>query len=91
MTPTLLLTRSRPDTGQMKDRLSKAEINKDALQETVEAGAQTVGQVMSIITRAIRDVTKEIGGFATDAFEIREGVRKAKSELSDADEAPADS
>lgn len=79
----------------MKDRLSKAEINKDALQETVEAGAQTVGQVMSIITRAIRDVTKEIGGFATDAFEIREGVRKAKSELSDdlsdADEAPADS
>jgi len=65
----------------MKDRLSKAEINKDALQETVEAGAQTVGQVMTIITGAIRDVTKAIGGFATDAFEIREGVRKAKSDL----------
>jgi hypothetical protein len=78
----------------MKDRLSKAEINKDALQETVEAGAQTVGQVMSIVTGAIRDVTKAIGGFATDAFEIREGVRKAKSDLAGEiieDEPPTDS
>ena len=65
----------------MKDRLSKAEINKDALQETMEAGVQTVSQVMSIITGAVRDVTTTIGGFATDAFEIREGVRKAKAEL----------
>ena len=67
----------------MKDRLSKAEINKDALQETMEAGVQTVSQVMSIITGAVRDVTTTIGGFATDAFEIREGVRKAKAELGD--------
>lgn len=67
----------------MKDRLSKTEINKDALQETMEAGVQTVSQVMSIITGAIRDVTTTIGGFATDAFEIREGVRKAKAELAD--------
>ena len=65
----------------MKDRLSKAEINKDALQETMEAGVQTVSQVMSIITGAVREVTTTIGGFATDAFEIREGVRKAKGEL----------
>ncbi|MFL6088914.1 MAG: hypothetical protein ACJ71Z_02105 [Aeromicrobium sp.] len=70
----------------MNDRLSKTEINKDALQETVEAGAQTVGQVMAIITTAIRDVTTTIGGFATDAFEIREGVRKAKAELQSDDE-----
>jgi hypothetical protein len=67
----------------MKDRLSKAEINKDALQETMEAGVQTVSQVMSIITGAVRDVTTTLGGFATDAFEIREGVRKAKAELGD--------
>jgi hypothetical protein len=67
----------------MTDRLSKAEINKDALQETMEAGVQTVSKVMSIVTGAIRDVTTTIGGFATDAFEIREGVRKAKAELAD--------
>ncbi len=67
----------------MNDRLSKAEINKDALQETMEAGVQTVSRVMSIITGAVRDVTTTIGGFATDAFEIRDGVRKAKAELAD--------
>ena len=67
----------------MKDRLSKAEINKDALQETVEAGVQTVSQVMSIITGAVRDVTTTIGGFATDAFEIRDGARRAKADLGD--------
>ena len=74
----------------MKDRLSKAEINKDALQETMEAGVQTVSKVMSIITGAIRDVTTTIGGFATDAFEIREGVRKAKAELDDEPDGPAE-
>ena len=73
----------------MKDRLSKTEINKDAIQETMEAGVQTVSQVMSIITGAVRDVTTTIGGFATDAFEIRDGVRKAKAEL-DQDESVAD-
>jgi hypothetical protein len=67
----------------MNDRLSKAEINKDALQETVEAGVQTVSRVMSIIAGAVRDVTTTIGGFATDAFEIREGVRKAKADLAE--------
>ena len=65
----------------MKDRLSKAEINKDAVQETVEAGAHAVGQVMAIITGAVRDITKAIGGFATDTFEIRDGVRKAQAQL----------
>ena len=65
----------------MSERLSKAEINKDALQETVQAAASTAGQVMSIITGAVRDVTTAIGGFATDAFEIRDGVRRAKADL----------
>lgn len=73
--------RWRPDTGRVTDRLSKTEINKDALQETVEAAAQTVGQIATIITAAVRDVTQAIGGFATDAFEIHDGVRKAKAEL----------
>lgn len=65
----------------MNDRLSKAEINKDAIQETVESAATTVGQVMAIITTAVRDVTKAVGGFATDTFELRDAVRKAKAEL----------
>ena len=67
----------------MEDRLSKAEIRKDAVQEIVEAGASTVGQVASIITTAVRDVAKAIGGFATDVFEIRDGVRRASRQLED--------
>lgn len=61
----------------MEDRLSKSEIRKDAMQEIVESAATTVGDVASIITTAVKDVANAIGGFATDAFEIRDGVRRA--------------
>ena len=70
----------------MEDRLSKAEIRKDAAQEIVEAGASTVGQVASIITTAVKDVATAIGGFATDVFEIREGARRASQPSADEDE-----
>lgn len=67
----------------MEDRLSKAEIRKDAAQELVEAGASTVGQVASIITTAVKDVAVAIGGFATDVFEIRDGARRASRQVDD--------
>ncbi len=62
----------------MDDRLSKAEIGKDAVQEIVGAGASTVGEVASIITTAVKDVANAIGEFATDVFEIRDGARRAQ-------------
>jgi hypothetical protein len=64
----------------MKERLSKAEIRKDALQDTVEAAAGAVGQVATIITGAVKDVAGTIGGFATDLFEIRDAARKASED-----------
>jgi hypothetical protein len=64
-------------TERMDDRLSKAEIRKDALQEITGSGAATVGEVASIITTAVKDVVNAIGGFATDVFEIRDGARRA--------------
>jgi hypothetical protein len=64
----------------MKDRLSKAEIRKDALQDGVEAAATAVGQVTTILTGAVRDVARAVGGFATEMFEIRDAARKASSE-----------
>ncbi|WP_347221248.1 hypothetical protein [Mycolicibacterium poriferae] len=71
----------------MAERLSRVEIFKDAAQDIVESGASTVGQVASIITGAVRDVATAVGGFATDAFEIRDGMRTAardnEPELSD--------
>jgi len=70
-------------TGPMDEHLSKAEIGKDALQSTAEAAAGTVGEVATIITRAVRDVASAVGGFATEVFEIRESSRRAAAELDD--------
>ena len=64
----------------MRDRLSRTEITKDALQHTVEAGAETVAGVTTIVTRAVRDIATAVGGFATEVFEIREAARRARVE-----------
>jgi hypothetical protein len=64
----------------MKDHLSRTEIRKDAVQDTVEAAAGMVGQVATIITGAVRDVAGAIGGFATEVFEIRDSARRAAAE-----------
>ena len=61
-------------------RLSKNEIRKDAVQDTVAAAASTVGQVTTIITAAVKDVVSSIGGFATEVFEIRESAKKAQGD-----------
>ena len=67
----------------MEDRLSVSEIRKDALQETAQSVATTVGEVTAIITTAVKDVFGAIGGLATDVFEIREGVRRAQDRADD--------
>lgn len=67
------------------DRLSRAEINKDAVQNTLEATAATVGQVAGIVTTAVKDVVGAIGGLATEVFEIRDSARRA-AEDHDAEE-----
>ena len=59
------------------DRLSRAEINKDAVQSALEATASTVGQVAGIVTTAVKDVVGAIGGLATEVFEIRDSARRA--------------
>lgn len=70
----------------MKERLSRTEIRKDALQDGVTAAAHTVGAVATILTNAVGDVAKAVGGFATEVFEIREAARRAAVEQ---DEPPA--
>ncbi|RDH77097.1 hypothetical protein DVS77_16815 [Mycolicibacterium moriokaense] len=67
----------------MEDRLSITEIRKDALQETAQSVATTVGEVTAIITTAVKDVFGAIGGLATDVFEIRDGVRRAQERSDD--------
>ena len=63
----------------MRSHLSKAEITKDALQHTVEAGAEAVVAVTTILATAVRDLATALGGFATEVFEIREAVHRARA------------
>ena len=61
----------------MNDRLSKAEIRKDALQDGVTAASHAVGTVSTILTTAVSDIARAVGGFATEMFEIRDAARRA--------------
>lgn len=64
--------------------LEKLEIRKDTLQVAVESAFSHVGQIASIITLAGREVTRELGEWATDMFEIREAARRAAADRLDA-------
>lgn len=64
-------------------RLTRFEISKDAVQDTVVAAATAVGQVTTIVTGAVRDVAGSIGGFATELFEIRESAKRAAEDSDD--------
>ncbi len=67
----------------MDDKLSKAEIRKDAVQDGVSAASQTVGAVVTIITTAVGEITRTVGGFATEIFEIRDAARRASHDHDD--------
>ena len=75
-------------TDENREKLSSAEIGKDAVQATVEAAASTVGEVATIVTNAVRDVATALGGLATEVFEIREASRKASQDGPDASDLP---
>jgi hypothetical protein len=62
----------------MSDPLDKLETRKDTIQVAVESGATHVGGIMSIVTGAVRDITREVGEWATDMFEIRDAARRAR-------------
>jgi hypothetical protein len=61
----------------MRDKLSKAEIRKDALQDGVTAASHAIGSVTTIVTGAVSDIARTVGGFATEMFEIRDAARRA--------------
>lgn len=61
----------------MKERLSRAEIGKDVIQEGVETTAVAIGRAAGIVTTAVVEVSRTVGGLATDLFEIRAAARAA--------------
>lgn len=67
----------------MTDNLSKGEVAKDAIQAGAEATAHAVGEVATILTRAVGDVAAAVGGLATEIFEIRDSSRRALAQERD--------
>jgi hypothetical protein len=60
--------------------LDDLEIRKDTIQDAVETAFQHVGAIAGIITAAGRDVTRELGDWATDMFEMRDAARRARAD-----------
>ncbi len=65
----------------VEDPLDKLETRKDTIQVAVESGATHVGSIMSIVVGAVREVTREVGDWATDVFEIRDAARRARRDV----------
>jgi hypothetical protein len=60
--------------------LENLETRKDTVQVAVESAFHHVGQIAGIIAGAGREVTRELGGWATEVFEMREAARRAAAD-----------
>lgn len=60
--------------------VGRFERNKDTIQELTESAATRVGAIAGIVAGAVRDVTREIGEWVTDAIEMREAARAARDD-----------
>jgi hypothetical protein len=56
---------------------SSLERRKDTVQVAIESGATHIGAIMVIVAHAVRDVTRELGDWATDVFEMNEASHRA--------------
>jgi chemotaxis response regulator CheB len=56
------------------------ETAKDTVQVLTESAASHIGRIAMIITGAVRDVAREVGDWATDAFEMRDAAKRAQSD-----------
>jgi len=60
--------------------LGRFEIGKDTLQVLTESAAAHVGRIATIVTGAVREVTHELGEWASDVFEMRDAAGRAESD-----------
>jgi hypothetical protein len=59
--------------------VGRFEIQKDTVQVIAESAATHVGRIATIVTGAVKDVTREFGDWASDVFEIREAADRARA------------
>ena len=70
----------------MGARLDRLETRKDTIQVVIESGANHVGSIVGIVSGAVRDVTREIGDWATDVFEIHDAAQRARTDTDERSE-----
>jgi hypothetical protein len=61
------------------------ETKKDTAQVVVDSGLDHVGRIMGIVVDAARGITRELGDWATEVFEMREASKRAQADKPDAD------
>jgi hypothetical protein len=66
------------------------ETKKDTAQVVVDSGLDHVGRIMGIVVDAARGITRELGDWATEVFEMREASHKARADREGADAADDD-
>uniref|UniRef100_UPI002455DC24 hypothetical protein n=1 Tax=Nocardia farcinica TaxID=37329 RepID=UPI002455DC24 len=67
--------------------IGKFESNKDLIQELTSSGAKHIGNIATIITGTVAEVTREIGEWITDAIEMNEAAAAARRDAAAAGDA----
>ncbi len=60
--------------------VGNVEIGKDTVQVLAESAATHVGRIATILSGAVRDLTREVGDWASDVFEMREAAQRARDD-----------
>jgi hypothetical protein len=58
--------------------VNRFDIAKDTVQVVTESAATHVGRIATILTGAVRDITREVGDWASDVFEMRDAAERAE-------------
>jgi hypothetical protein len=72
----------------MGSPLERLEIRKDTIQVVIESGVTHIGSIVRLVSGTVRDVTREVGDWATDVFEIRDAGRRARTDTDGRSEPP---
>ena len=57
--------------------VGRFERGKDTVQVLTESAAEHVGHIATIIARAVADITREVGEWMSEGFEMREAADRA--------------
>jgi hypothetical protein len=57
--------------------VGRLEVAKDTAQVLTESAATHVGRIAAIVAGAVREIAREMGEWASDAFERRDAAQRA--------------